>query len=62
MCLSTVYYEKEKLGGGTPLAEYVTSVAVDGGKIVFTDITGNVTEANAAIKSVDLVKNEILID
>ena len=60
MCLSTVY----KADGSErfKLAEYVSSVRSEGDKITLTDIMGAETVIFGAMKSVDLVKNEILIE
>jgi predicted RNA-binding protein len=60
MCLSTVY----ALGGGaeTLLCEYVSAVRVCGKNLVFTDITGEETDVQGSIRSVDLVKNIITVE
>ena len=60
MCLSTVY--KADGSERTKLAEYVSSVKSEGGKITLTDIMGLETVVFGAMKSVDLVKNEIVIE
>ena len=60
MCLSTVY--KADGSERTKLAEYVSSVQSEGEKIVLTDIMGLETVVYGAMKSVDLVKNEIVIE
>ena len=59
MCLSTVY--KADGSERTKLAEYVSSVLTEGEKITLTDIMGLETVVYGAMKSVDLVKNEIVI-
>ena len=60
MCLSTVY--KADGSERVNLAEYVSSVRSEGDKITLTDIMGAETVIFGAMKSVDLVKNEILIE
>jgi predicted RNA-binding protein len=58
MCLSTVYETNKP---DAVLAEYVTSVKVDGDEITLTDITGNEVVARGSILGIDLVKNTIMI-
>jgi predicted RNA-binding protein len=61
MCLSTVY----ELGtGGTRklLREYVSSVTVSEDTLTFTDIMGDEVAVTGSLRSVDLVKNIIIID
>ena len=60
MCLSTVY--KADGSERVKLAEYVSGVKTEGDKITLTDIMGAETVIFGAMKSVDLVKNEILIE
>ena len=60
MCLSTVY--KADGSENVKLAEYVSSVRAEGDKITLTDIMGMETVVFGAMKSVDLVKNEIIIE
>ena len=60
MCLSTVY--KADGSERVKLAEYVSSVKSEGDKITLTDILGMETVVFGAMKSVDLVKNEIVIE
>ena len=60
MCLSTVY--KADGSERTKLAEYVSTVRSEGDKITLTDIMGLETVVYGAMKSVDLVKNEIVIE
>ena len=60
MCLSTVY--KADGSERTKLAEYVSNVRSEGDKITLTDIMGLETVVFGAMKSVDLVKNEIVIE
>ena len=60
MCLSTVY--KADASGKTKLAEYVSGVRAEGDKITLTDIMGIETVVFGTLKSVDLVKNLIVIE
>ena len=60
MCLSTVY--KADGSERTKLAEYVSSVRSEGDKSTLTDIMGMETVVFGAMTSVDLVKNEIVIE
>ena len=60
MCLSTVY--KADGSERTKLAEYVSSVRSEGDRITLTDIMGMETVVFGAMTSVDLVKNEIVIE
>ena len=60
MCLSTVY--KADGSERTKLVEYVSTVRSEGDKITLTDIMGAETVVYGAMKSVDLVKNEIVIE
>ena len=60
MCLSTVYKvkndEKEKI------CEYVSNVENKDGTFIFTDIMGTATTVKGTLRSMDFVKNEILIE
>jgi predicted RNA-binding protein len=60
MCLSTVYPSS---GAQTdiPLARNVTSVRVVDGKIILTDLMGEISEIPGAIEQIDLIKNFITI-
>lgn len=60
MCLSTVY--KMQNGEQTKMAEYVSGVRAEGSRITLTDIMGLETVLFGTVKSVDLVKNQILIE
>ena len=60
MCLSTVY--KADGSERVKLAEYVSSVRSEGDRITLTDIMGAETVVFGAMKSVDLVKNEIVVE
>ena len=60
MCLSTVYLIKE--GTREKLCEYVSNVKAEGKDIEFTDVMGQVIKAQGTIKSMDFIKNEILLE
>ena len=60
MCLSTVY--KIKGGEKEKVCEFISSVTSENGEYVFTDIMGTETRLRGLLRSVDLVKNTILID
>ena len=60
MCLSTVY--KADGSENVKLAEYVSGVRAEGDKITLTDIMGIETVVFGTLKSVDLVKNLIVIE
>jgi predicted RNA-binding protein len=60
MCLSTVYTLEDD-GQMTMLCEYVSAVDISGDALTFTDITGVETGVAGLIRSVDLVKNTIVV-
>lgn len=60
MCLSTVF--EQRGAEQTKLAEYVSSVRDEAGKITLTDIMGMETVVYGKVKSVDLVENRIIIE
>ena len=60
MCLSTVF--EERGGEQIKLAEYVSSVREEAGKITLTDIMGEETVVFGMVRSVDLVQNRIIIE
>jgi len=60
MCLSAVYEVKD--GGENLVCEYVSSVRAENGSLILTDIMGDETVVHGALRSVDLVKNRILIE
>ena len=60
MCLSTVF--EERGGEQTKLAEYVSSVREEAGRITLTDIMGEETVVFGKVRSVDLVQNRIIIE
>lgn len=59
MCLSTVIEVRD--GEEITLGEYVSSVEVKDGALTLTDIMGREINVSGSIKSVDLVKNTILV-
>jgi predicted RNA-binding protein len=61
MCLSTVY-TLESGGEMSMLCEYVSAVEVSGDALKFTDIMGAETGVSGSIRSVDLVKNTIVVE
>lgn len=60
MCLSTLYGirndKREKLG------EYISNVTCRDGEYVFTDVMGNEFSVKGIIHSMDLVRNEIVME
>ena len=60
MCLSTLYGvrndKREKLG------EYISNVTMRDGEYVFTDVLGNELTFKGRINSLDLIRNEIIIE
>ena len=60
MCLSTVY--KVNTQGKEKICEYISKVDTTGNGFAFTDVMGEVTEVKGKLRSVDLVKNEILLE
>ena len=59
MCLSKVY---EVLDGNENLiSDYVSGLSVESGYIIVTDIMGEEKKISGAIKSIDLVKNVIIV-
>ena len=60
MCLSTVFEQRGETE--TKLAEYVSSIREEAGKITLTDIMGTETVVYGKVRSVDLVQNRIVIE
>ena len=60
MCLSTVYQIQN--GEKKKLCEYVRNVEIKEGGYVFTDVMGIQTAVSGSLRSIDLVKNEIVLD
>jgi len=59
MCLSAVYEIKD--GNEELVCDYATAICLDGGSIKVTDITGEEYVIAGVLKSIDLVKNVIVI-
>ena len=60
MCLSAVYEvsgDQEKL-----VCEHTTSISLSGDTITLTDIMGEEIVISGVLKSVDLVKNKVLVE
>ncbi|MBQ9826999.1 MAG: CooT family nickel-binding protein [Firmicutes bacterium] len=60
MCLSTVY--KLKDGEKEKICEYVSGVRNSDGEFVFTDVMGEEKTVPGKLSSIDLIKNEIIIE
>ncbi len=60
MCLSTVMLEKN--GISEKVAEYVSAVKTEGDSIFLTDVMGSETEVKGKLKSMDFVKNIIIVE
>ena len=60
MCLSTLYGVRD--GKREKLGEYISNVSFRNGEFVFTDVMGNEFSVKGNIQSLDLVRNEIIID
>ena len=60
MCLSTVYAVLND--NENKLCEYVCNVEVDGNSITLTDIMGAQTKVQGTLKSMDFVKNRVIIE
>ena len=60
MCLSAVYEVRD--GIENLICEHTTTISINGSVITLTDIMGDDIKTSGAIKSIDLVKNIILID
>ena len=60
MCLSTVFAVVN--GNQNKVCEYVCNIKVDGNNITLTDIMGSETNVQGTIKSMDFVKNQVLIE
>ena len=60
MCLSTVMLEKN--GTQEKVCEYVSNVKTDGKKITLVDVMGNETFVEGTIKSMDFIKNLIVVE
>jgi predicted RNA-binding protein len=60
MCLSTAY--KTKKVPENMICEYVSKIKVNGDNIILTDIMNCEVSIKGILSSVDLEKNEILIE
>ncbi len=60
MCLSTVYEEVN--GEQKKVCEYVSGISANDGTITLTDIMGRETVVKGTLKSLDFIKNIIVID
>lgn len=60
MCLSTAYTRKGE--EEEKVAEYVSNITTQDGKVILTDILSNIIEISGRISKVDLVKNIIVIE
>ena len=60
MCLSTLYGVRD--GKREKLGEYISNVSFRNCEFVFTDVMGNEFSVKGNIQSLDLVRNEIIID
>lgn len=59
MCLSSVYTTKN--GVDTLIIDKVTSINVDGPRILLTNLLGLTTEVEGTLKNIDLNKSVIMI-
>ena len=60
MCLSTVYEERD--GRQEKICEFVSGIRADAGRVTLTDIMGNETVVDGKLKTLDFVKNIIIIE
>ena len=60
MCLSTVMLEKN--GSQEKVCEYVSNVKTEGKNITLTDVMGNDIFIEGSIKSMDFIKNLIIVE
>lgn len=60
MCLSTVMLEKN--GIQEKVAEYVSTVKAEGNMVFLTDVMGSEIKVEGSLKSMDFVKNLIIIE
>ena len=60
MCLSTVY---EDVGGERrKVCEYVSGISTENGGVTLTDIMGKQTTVKGSLKTLDFIKNIIIIE
>ena len=60
MCLSTVYEELD--GQRSKVCEYGSRVKAGENGLVLTDIMGREITVNGTLKSMDFIKNEIIVE
>jgi len=60
MCLSTVFAVID--GNENKVCEYVCNIDIDGRNITLTDIMGAETKVIGTLKSMDFVKNRVIIE
>jgi len=60
MCLSTVYAVVN--GNQNKVCEYVCNIELNGKDITLTDIMGAKTTVHGKVKSMDFVKNMVVIE
>ena len=60
MCLSTVYQVEND--NNKMVCQYVSNMEISNDSIKLTDITGEEIEIKGIVRSVDLIKNVILVE
>ena len=60
MCLSTVF--EEVAGERKMVCEYVSGISTDETSVTLTDIMGRETVVKGSLKSLDFIKNIIIIE
>lgn len=60
MCLSTVF--EEKAGERRMVCEYVSGISTDETSVTLTDIMGKEVVVKGSLKSLDFIKNIIIIE
>lgn len=60
MCLSTVYAVIN--GNENKICEYVCNIEINGKDITLTDVMGSQVSAHGTVKSMDFVKNRVIIE
>lgn len=60
MCLSTAYEVCGEVK--TKVGEYISGIQITDDGVIVTDIMGSVKTVPGLLKSIDLIKNEILIE
>ena len=59
MCLSTIYRDEKQ--DENILCRFVESIQVDGGKLIFTDVMGAVTEISGRLVRADLSAGTVIV-